>query len=314
MNSLAIIMQAPKELRLDRVDLIPPGADDVLVDIEWSGVSAGTERLLWTGRMPAFPGMGYPLVPGYESVGRVVDAGSNAKHRIGERVFVPGANCYKDVRGLFGGASRRIVTPAHRVSTVHEQTVAHEAVLLALAATARHALAADNARPPELIIGHGALGRLLARITIAQGHPAPVVWERNANRRDGARGYNVIDPDQDERRDYTSIYDVSGDAEILDTLVMRLAPGGEIVLAGFYDQRPNFNFVPAFTREMRLRVSAEWKPDDLAFTQSLIANGALALDGIITHRREAVHAEEAYGIAFEDSSCLKMVLDWRTCS
>ena len=50
-------------------------ADDVVVDIEYSGISTGTERLLWTGRMPAFPGMGYPLVPGYESVGRVVGCG-----------------------------------------------------------------------------------------------------------------------------------------------------------------------------------------------------------------------------------------------
>jgi 3-hydroxyethyl bacteriochlorophyllide a dehydrogenase len=28
--------------------------------------------------MPSFPGMGYPLVPGYESVGRIVDAGADA--------------------------------------------------------------------------------------------------------------------------------------------------------------------------------------------------------------------------------------------
>ena len=64
MNTLAIVLQAPRELRLDRVGLNPPGDEDVVVDVEWSGVSAGTERLLWSGRMPMFPGMGYPLVPG----------------------------------------------------------------------------------------------------------------------------------------------------------------------------------------------------------------------------------------------------------
>ena len=79
MNTLAIVLQAPMELRLDRVGLNPPGDEDVVVDVEWSGVSAGTERLLWSGRMPMFPGMGYPLVPGYESVGTIVDAGTSAK-------------------------------------------------------------------------------------------------------------------------------------------------------------------------------------------------------------------------------------------
>ena len=37
-----------------------------------------TEKLLWNGTMPHFPGMGYPLVPGYESVGRVIEAGPKA--------------------------------------------------------------------------------------------------------------------------------------------------------------------------------------------------------------------------------------------
>ena len=314
MNTLAIIMQAPKDLRLDRVNLIPPGEDDVVIDVEWSGVSAGTERLLWDGRMPHFPGMGYPLVPGYESVGRVIDAGRNAKTRVGERVFVPGANCYTDVRGLFGGAARRLVTPAKRVATVRDDTASHEAVLLALAATAQHALAARGARPPELIIGHGALGRLLARLTIAHGHAPPVVWERDAERRKGAHDYPVIDPATDERRDYACIYDVSGDASLIDKLVGHLAHGGEIVLAGFYEQRPSFNFAPAFMREARLRIAAEWQPNDLASVQAHIATGALALGGLITHRREAAAASDAYQIAFEDSTCLKMVLDWRTCS
>ena len=62
----------------------------MVVDIDFSGISTGTERLLWNGRMPMFPGMGYPLVPGYESVGRVVQAGPKAQHKVGSTVFVPG--------------------------------------------------------------------------------------------------------------------------------------------------------------------------------------------------------------------------------
>ena len=102
-------MEGPERLSLRRLALQSFGSDDVVVDIDWSGISTGTERLLWTGRMPSFPGMGYPLVPGYESVGRVVDAGFNEKARIGELVFVPGASCFKDARGLFGGAARRLI-------------------------------------------------------------------------------------------------------------------------------------------------------------------------------------------------------------
>ena len=64
MNALAVVLQQPEALKLTRLDLTPPTEEDVVVDIEWSGISTGTERLLWNGRMPQFPGMGYPLVPG----------------------------------------------------------------------------------------------------------------------------------------------------------------------------------------------------------------------------------------------------------
>ena len=105
LDTVAVVLESPKQLSLRRLSLNALAAGDVLVDIEWSGISTGTERLLWTGCMPPFPGMGYPLVPGYESVGKIVDAGPEASGRIGEHVFVPGASCFKDARGLFGGAA-----------------------------------------------------------------------------------------------------------------------------------------------------------------------------------------------------------------
>jgi len=309
MDTVAVVLEGPERLSLRTLDLHAATADDVVVDIAWSGISAGTERLLWTGRMPPFPGMGYPLVPGYESVGRIVDAGSKARGRIGEAVFVPGSTAFKDARGLFGGAAKRLVAPSARVVSISE-TLAERGVLIALAATARHAIAGGR-DTPDLIIGHGVLGRLLARIVVAEGGAAPTVWETNAARRDGAQGYSVVDPATDERRDYRAIYDASGDGKLLDSLIGRLAKGGEVVLAGFYDQPLTFTFPPAFMKEARLRVAAEWAPADLAATTALIDNGRLSLDGLITHRMDAACADDAYRTAFTDVACLKMVLDWR---
>ena len=305
MNALAVIMEAPERLALRPLALTAMDAADIRVEIEWSGISSGTEKLLWTGRMPNFPGMGYPLVPGYESVGRVVDAGINARSRIGEWVFVPGANCYRDARGLFGGTARTVILPAARAVPIGE-SLGRDGILLALAATAHHAIAGGTA--PDLIIGHGILGRLLARITTALGAPAPTVWETNAARRDGA-GYVAIDPETDDRRDYRTICDASGAADVLDVAIPRLGKGGEIVLAGFYD-RLSFAFPPAFMREARLRIAAEFTPADTAAVLALVASGALRLDGLISHVRPAADAAEAYPQAFTDPDCLKMVLDW----
>jgi 3-hydroxyethyl bacteriochlorophyllide a dehydrogenase len=313
MNTVAVVLEGPQRLALSRMELTPAGEEDVVVDIEFSGISTGTERLLWTGRMPPFPGMGYPLVPGYESVGRIREAGTRSGMSRGDFVFVPGARCFGEVRGLFGGAASRLVVPAARATTL-DARLGERGVLLALAATAYHAIAAEHATPPDLIVGHGVLGRLLARIAVLRG-AAPVVWERNPDRAhvpDGA--YQVLSPEDDPRRDYRSIYDVSGDPKLLDTLIARLARGGEVVLAGFYEQALSFAFPPAFMREARIRVAAEWRQEDLDAIKSLAESGTLSLDGLITHRQEAAQAAAAYRTAFDDPLCLKMILDWRTCS
>ena len=308
MQTNAVVLSGPEQLSVRTIDLVPPGAEDVVVDIAWSGISTGTERLLYTGRMPPFPGMGYPLVPGYESVGRVCSAGDGARLEQGQLVFVPGANCYGEIRGLFGGTASRVVTSGARLVPVPD-ALGESASLLALAATARHALALSGVPMPELIVGHGTVGRLLARLAVAAG-ARPVVWETNAARRFGAAGYDVVDPAEDTRRDYRCVIDASGNTDILDLSVARLAPGGTIVLAGFYD-RLSFAFPPAFMREARILIAAQFTPADTAEVLRLVACGALSLDGLITHRAPAADAEDAYSTAFSDELCLKMVLDWR---
>ncbi len=312
MDALAVVLEKPEQLVLSRLDLTSPEAGDVVVDIRWSGISTGTERLLWSGRMPPFPGMGYPLVPGYESVGVIREAWPASGRQVGEFVFVPGARCFGEVRGLFGGAASRVVVAGERVITVDED-LQEDAVLLALAATAYHAIvgAGPRGRIPELIIGHGVLGRLLARLAVMLGDSPVTVWEKNPARADGALGYRVLDPAEDQRRDYSVICDVSGDPSLLDELIARLAPGGEIILAGFYHEPLSFSFPAAFMREARLRIAAEWRPDDMVAVRDLVASGGLSLDGLITHRHPAGEAADAYRTAFGDPACLKMILDWK---
>ncbi len=309
-RTTAVILQGPKDLGLESLGLVDPAVDDLVVDIAYSGISTGTEKLFWAGTMPPFPGMGYPLVPGYEAAGEVVEAGSHTGFRVGDHVFVPGANCFSgNVRGLFGGASRRLVTKASRVARI-DAAMGPEGALLALAATARHAVAGFNTALPDLIIGHGTLGRLLARLTVAAGGPPPTVWETNPDRHFGAQGYNVVLPEDDSRRDYRAIYDASGAPGLIDALIPRLAKGGEVVLAGFYTEPVAFAFPPAFMKEARIRIASEWNAEDLTATRTLIESGALSLAGLITHTRSAAGAPDAYNTAFSDAGCLKMILDW----
>jgi bacteriochlorophyllide a dehydrogenase len=307
-QTLAVVMQEPEHLAINEVALIQATETDVIVDVLWSGISTGTEKLLWSGTMPKFPGLSYPLVPGYETVGVVSTAGSQSGLAAGQHVFVPGSRGFRDVSGLFGGAARRLVVAGAKAVPV-DAALGPDAVLLALAATAYHAI--TGGRMPDLIVGHGVLGRLIARVAMAMGAEAPTVWEKQPERMGGGDGYAVVDPASDTRCDYQSIYDVSGDSALLDTLILRSGKGGEITLAGFYSAPLSFVFPPAFMREMRLRIAAEWQPADLTGVMALIEQGKLSLSGLISHQRPATEAALAYPVAFTDPSCTKMILDWR---
>ena len=308
-TSTAVVFESPGHLALRAVSLPACDPGDCLVDIEWTGISTGTERLLWDGRMPAFPGLGYPLVPGYESVGTVVEAGPDSVVQPGQRVFVPGSRGFTDVRGLFGGAAERLVVASDRVIPL-TNIDSEQGVLLALAATALHAINRLNGTLPDLIVGHGVLGMLLARITVARGGN-PMVWEKASARLHQHTDYTVCHPDEDSESHYQTVVDVTGDADLLDSLIARLAPRGTLLLAGFYHEPIHFLFAPAFMREISLLIAAEWKPEDMQQTLTLVEQGSLSLAGLITHRYQARDAAQAYTTAFTDPNCLKLVLDWR---
>ncbi len=312
-HAQAIVFEAPRSLSVKTLELKEFEAGDLEVEVGFSGISTGTERLLWDGTMPPFPGLGYPLVPGYETVGTVVRVGDSPEIRVGDQVFIPGSYSFQGVRNIFGGAGSRLIVPHERVVRVAPE-LGPKAVLLALAATCYHTVSLGGKREPmvapDLIVGHGVMGRLLARITLALGMPAPTVWETQPQRREGAVGYDVIHPDDDARKNYTAIYDVSGDGSLLNGLISRLVPGGEVVLAGFYKHDLSFAFAPAFMREAHIRVAAQWKKHDLLAVTALVESGALSLDGLITHTLNPARAQEAYEIAFGDPQCLKMMMDW----
>ena len=314
MKAKAIVFEAPHSLSVRELELAPMGPRDLEITVAFSGISTGTERLLWEGTMPPFPGLSYPLVPGYETVGTIAKMGAEVTGwTVGDSVFLPGSYAFQGVQNIFGGSGERLVVPHERAVKLDPAWGA-KGVLLALAATAHHVFTVgrDNLplAYPDLIIGHGIMGRLLARMVIAAGKPAPVVWETQTIRQKGALGYEVIHPDQDMRKDYRCICDVSGDSGILNRVIPKMAAGGEVVLAGFYKQDLSFAYAPAFMREASIRVAAQWKKHDLDAVVAMFHDGSLPLEGLITHTEKAAHAQRAYEIAFGDPECLKMIVEW----
>ncbi len=260
--------------------------------------------------MPPFPGMGYPLVPGYESVGEIVEAGRRlrpprrrARLRARRQLLRPGARPVRR-RGLAAGRARRARLP-RRASRGPEVGAAgagrHRAPR---PRRPRRQPRADRrpwrARPPARPHDRRPSPR-----RPRSGRSTPPACPARA-------AIRSLHPDDDPRRDYRAIYDVSGDPSLLDKLVERLAPGGEIVLAGFY------------AGPRRLRLPASLHEGGPAAHQRRVEarrprrRPSADRRGPARPRRphhppraRRPRPQTAYPTAFDDPACLKMILDWR---
>ena len=206
----------------------PPAEDDVVVAVEWSGISTGTERLLWSGRMPHFPGMGYPLVPGYELVGRVTRPG-----RCRAAGSASGSSSPARAASVRCAACSAVPPPGWSCPAPRwcrsATSLGESGVLLALAATAYHATARRRA------CSRSSSSAMACWAGCWRGWRSPPARRRPPSGKatpaaaTAPRATGWWTPPSDDRRDYRAICDVSGDPELLDTLIARLAPGGEIV-------------------------------------------------------------------------------------
>jgi bacteriochlorophyllide a dehydrogenase len=88
MKAKAIFFEAPQSLSVRELELAPMDPRDLEVAVSFSGIGTGTERLQWEVTMPPFPGLSYPLVRGYETVGATEKIGTEVTGlAVGDVVF-----------------------------------------------------------------------------------------------------------------------------------------------------------------------------------------------------------------------------------
>lgn len=159
MKATALWTIAPHRAELREQALAVPGPDQVLVDTIATGISRGTERLVFEGRVPEsqWPAMRaplqygdfpFPLSYGYAAVGRV-RAGAEAL--LGRRVF-----CLHPHHDAF-------VAPASMCIPIPDAVPDHRAVMAANMETAVNVM--WDARPlvgeRALVVGAGVVGLLV---------------------------------------------------------------------------------------------------------------------------------------------------------
>ena len=181
-------------------DRRPVGASDILIDIEYCGICHSDihqARNEWPGFAPTM----YPMVPGHEIVGRVVEVGADVtKFNVGD---VAGIGCFVDSCGecepcktdveqfclkgsamtyngtemdrvtpTFGGYSNKyVIDQNYALKVGSDQDLAGVAPLLCAGITTYSPLRKFNVGPGQKVgvVGLGGLGHMGVKLAVAMG-------------------------------------------------------------------------------------------------------------------------------------------------
>ena len=292
-----------------------PGAGEVRIRALASGLSHGTEMLVFRGQVPAnlaldLPTLagsyGFPIKFGYASVGQVIAVGAGvAGLAPGDRVFVH----HPHQQEYLASAAAAVRLP--------DRLPAELGVFLANCETALNVVLDAHPRLGEevAVIGQGVVGLLLtqllnlagARVTAVE----PIAIRRELAMRCGAD--EAVTPDDALARIATRtngrgadvVIEASGNASALQLAIDAAAFQSTVVVCSWYGTKPvSLDLGSRFHRARLRLVSSQVSELDPALAPrwdrqrrrevSLSLLGELLLGPLITHRIPFARASEAY--------------------
>jgi 2-desacetyl-2-hydroxyethyl bacteriochlorophyllide A dehydrogenase len=318
-SATAVWFPAARQVELRHEQLPPVGDQEVRVRTLVSGLSHGSEMLVYRGQVPEdleldLPTLQgsfqFPIKYGYASVGHVTERGSAVEHLIeGDLVFVHHPH------------QTEYVVRASMPVKLPRDLPPEAGVLYANTETALNVLLDAHPRLGERVVvfGQGVVGLLVTQLTKRAGAASVIAVDPAERRRALSRavGADVVLPPGDQLvetvRGLTGghgvdvVVEASGHPPALAQAIDCVAPEGTVVVCSWYGTKP-VN-VPLGGRFHRARIrlvssqvgsidpclSARWsRGRRSALTLELLPQ--LRLRELITHRIPFIRAAEAYGL------------------
>ncbi|TRM57526.1 chaperonin 10-like protein [Schizophyllum amplum] len=272
----AIEYSEPTKFEVKHVPIPKVGDNDVLLKVSVCGI-CGTDLHIHEGEFIAK----FPLIPGHEAVGSVVEMGKNVKgFDVGDRcvadVGVTCDNCFYCRRGdiLYcedfkargvssdGGFAEYIVYPQHKLYKIKNMTD-EEATLMEPAACALHGL--DKLAPPVgievLLMGAGPTGLILAQLLKLNGAVRIVLAANKGIKMDIAKELGVADeyieldrqnPEAQWQKlkeanpyGFDVVVEATGVEKLANESINYVRRGGTLMIYGVYENKALVHWPPS---------------------------------------------------------------------
>ncbi len=335
----AVVLTAVETIEVHDIEEPRFGDDEVLIRVGAGGI-CGSDLHAYRGHHPfRVP----PVVMGHEAAGEVVAVGSAVTRcAVGDRVAIEPqiacgrcasclrgeSNLCQDVRrpGLrWGGTFAELMTAPDRVVyRLAPETPFEIGALVEPAAVAMRAFRRGEMRLGDrvAVLGAGPIGGLIAHIAerarpsllmVSDVKPFNLRFVTETLRIEhaiDAGRCDVVDAGRLLTDDdgFDIVFVTAPHERALLDAVELARPGGRVVQVAIYGQPIPFDATRAVLREVEVRASLTYAPDDFRLTTEMIVNGTLDAASFITHRYPLEDADRAFADIAAGMDHVKVVL------
>jgi 2-desacetyl-2-hydroxyethyl bacteriochlorophyllide A dehydrogenase len=303
----AVVLERPGQVAVQTRPDPTPGDGEVVVRVSACGI-CGSDLHIFDGDIP---GIAYPLVPGHEFAGEVVEVGREVTgFRVGQRVAadpsLPCGTCTPCRRGRIslcrnfgaiggtvdGAFAEYVSVPSRNVFALPGGISDTAGALLEPLACVVHGMKRLSPAPGDsiLIVGAGAIGLMLLELALRSGPARVVVVERHAERRQAAedRGAAVHATVEEalagEPEGFDRVIDATGAPAAIADAFGAVAAGGTFLLFGVAPADATVALSPYRIYRNEIVVLGSMSVGhDFAPALALAASGRLELESLVTH-------------------------------
>jgi 2-desacetyl-2-hydroxyethyl bacteriochlorophyllide A dehydrogenase len=331
MKSKAVVFTAPNKVDIQTIDCPDPGPDHVLVDIDKSWISNGTEGSYLRGERvdgdtPYRDGdpWPFPVVAGYQKIGTVQWVGENIKDlSVGETVF----STIGYVEGMHHDYAGQVSPSVCTRDDVWKlpggiDPLAFAGMVLVQVGYNAGIRPAIRIGEPAVVVGDGMVGQWAAQTLAWRGAEVALVGHHdyrldlfadrpyrhaiNTKGKDWTEEIKALFPDGVQ-----VVVDTVGSIAIMEAAQNVMKRFGHLVSAGFYGASDGLPLQPPRYGELAIDLVSGWTNPRMDETLRLIAGGHLETLSLITHRFPVEKAAEAWKlIENKTEPVLGVILEW----
>lgn len=311
----AIVLQKANKLKLQTAEYQTGKPDDVLVKTIASTITPGYDRLLLTNKPVSNRVFHYPIMPGSESIGQVIDTGLEVTDLCpGDFVYAFKGDGWTGIQPYSGCHAEIIPTSRHNLFALGRQPI-HRDLLTGLLAYIISAVekAPLRASSRVLILGLGSVGLMVSEYLNALGLKNIDAVETFSIRGQLSHAEHIAldisDFTPDFNDSYDLIFETTGRILLIEKAVRLMTKQAKIVLMGNYEIMA-YDYRLIQQKEPVIISSSIANICHIQEAYTILDNEMLDSEKFFTNVFPVSQYELAYRMALDSKESIKTVLSW----